>query len=232
MKITDVLKVTEELLYQLLLWIVLVPKTLIRVIREPAWPAEYVAAEHEKPTEERFDDYMPPILFLVVVGIIPNIIANVYWPTTPYTDFFTNRNIVSEATSLNTELRILLYGAIWMLMPMCFSIVQHLNMRKQITKAAFRPTFEMHCMKVAPIALVFLVRFFFLLNLDIQAKDLFWLNILTIFIAFSWLLYSDIALSRMIFGVGWGKAALLAIIAIILYYIIIGPVVLAVNSVQ
>lgn len=61
----------EELLYELALWLILLPKTLIKVVINPRWAYAYVVAEWEKAIADRFDEYMSPFFFWLVVGVIP-----------------------------------------------------------------------------------------------------------------------------------------------------------------
>jgi hypothetical protein len=66
-----VIEAIDAALYDTALWLWLIPKTLWIVILRPAWFINYTNAELSKPTEERFNDYMPPVLFLIVSGVLP-----------------------------------------------------------------------------------------------------------------------------------------------------------------
>jgi len=61
----------EELLYELALWLILLPKTLIKVVISPRWAYTYIVAEWEKDIADRFDEYMSPFFFWLMVGVIP-----------------------------------------------------------------------------------------------------------------------------------------------------------------
>ena len=67
-----VIEAIDAALYDTALWLWLIPRTLCRVILRPAWTIDYTKEELSKPTEgERFNDYMPPVLFLIVSGVLP-----------------------------------------------------------------------------------------------------------------------------------------------------------------
>jgi hypothetical protein len=66
-----VIEALDTALYDTALWLWLIPKTLCNVIVRPAWTIDYTNAEPLKPPGERFNDYMPPVLFLIVSGVLP-----------------------------------------------------------------------------------------------------------------------------------------------------------------
>jgi len=66
-----VIEAIDAALYDTALWLWLIPRTLCKVIRRRAWAIDYTDKELSKPTEERFNDYMPPVLFLIVAGVLP-----------------------------------------------------------------------------------------------------------------------------------------------------------------
>ena len=73
MDLSKLIQHVEELIYQVLVLLVLIPKTLRRVVSDVDWARSYVGAELSKPESERFDEYTPPILLWVTVGIIPHV---------------------------------------------------------------------------------------------------------------------------------------------------------------
>ncbi len=60
-----VIEAIDTALYDTALWLWLIPKTLCKVILRPAWTIDCTNEELSKPAEERFNDYMPPVLFLM-----------------------------------------------------------------------------------------------------------------------------------------------------------------------
>ena len=71
--LANILEDIEKLAYDIILSFVLVPKTLIKVIFEPDWFPEYVAQELKRKEEKRFDEYASPILFMILIALVPYI---------------------------------------------------------------------------------------------------------------------------------------------------------------
>jgi hypothetical protein len=78
------LQSVEELLYEVALWIILIPKTLFRVFFTPHWIQKYVLEEWNKKgddaqidaaneggTTKMFDGYMSPLYLFLIVGVTP-----------------------------------------------------------------------------------------------------------------------------------------------------------------
>lgn len=65
----------EKLIYKILLWVILVPKTIVRITLNPAWAPQYVKDELESEGAP-FDDYISPIILLLVVALIPALAFN------------------------------------------------------------------------------------------------------------------------------------------------------------
>ena len=83
--IVSVLQDIEKLIYKVLLWIILIPKTIVKVTLHPGWARDYISQElnpAQKPDEEHapFDEYMSPVLLLLVVALIPALVFN-FLPT-------------------------------------------------------------------------------------------------------------------------------------------------------
>src|SRR5262245_52098910 len=66
-----VIEAIDSVLYDTVLWLWLIPKTVWNVTLRPTSTIDCVSAELSKPAEERFNDFMPPVLFLIVAGVLP-----------------------------------------------------------------------------------------------------------------------------------------------------------------
>ncbi|MCC6500641.1 MAG: hypothetical protein IT313_10280 [Anaerolineales bacterium] len=65
----------EKLIYKVLMWFILVPKTIAKITLNPAWAPEYVKGELEN-DETPFDEYISPIILLLIVALIPALAFN------------------------------------------------------------------------------------------------------------------------------------------------------------
>ena len=70
--IFTVLQDIEKLIYKVLMWIILIPKTVVRIVWEPRWAAEYIRAEL-KDGGSQFDEYVSPVILLLVVALLPSL---------------------------------------------------------------------------------------------------------------------------------------------------------------
>jgi hypothetical protein len=63
----------ENLIYKVLVWIVLIPKTLLQIMLHPDWAPGYIKQELEE-GGSKFDEYFSPIvLLLVAVLLVPRL---------------------------------------------------------------------------------------------------------------------------------------------------------------
>ena len=69
------LKSIEELAYKILVWIILIPKTLWRIITDPAWVPDYVKGELQQ-EKSAFDEHISPVFLLLIVGVIPALLIS------------------------------------------------------------------------------------------------------------------------------------------------------------
>jgi hypothetical protein len=65
----------EKLIYKVLMWFILVPKTIVKITLNPAWAPGYVKDELEN-DETPFDEYISPIILLLIVALIPALAFN------------------------------------------------------------------------------------------------------------------------------------------------------------
>ena len=65
------LKSLEGVVFEMALWVLLLPKTLLQILRNPVWALDYTTAELAKPEADRFDDYLSPVSFWLLVAVGP-----------------------------------------------------------------------------------------------------------------------------------------------------------------
>jgi hypothetical protein len=226
MDLSKIVSNTESLLYQVTAWLVLVPKSLFKAISSPAWIPEYVAAELAKPAERRYDAYMSPLLLFVLVCVVPNMIANAYWPEIRFTDFATRRATIEELKNLPSEHGFLAYAIIWIVLPLSFALVQLRARKEEFTSSGLRPLLFIQCMRIAPLGLLFALRFVAEKVIAPDIGVLVVMNTATIVVGVAWLFYSDVRISVQTLGVSRARAFGLAVLSIALYYILIASLML------
>lgn len=77
----DFLGQIEKLAYSLAIWVILIPKTIVKIITDPVWVRGYIAKEFEESAaaekagksgdKVRFDDYISPVILLLLCSLVP-----------------------------------------------------------------------------------------------------------------------------------------------------------------
>lgn len=69
--IANVLEDFEKLAYKILMWVILVPKTVIKVVVDPGFVPGYVRGELASEKGQQFDEYISPMLLYLGVTLLP-----------------------------------------------------------------------------------------------------------------------------------------------------------------
>jgi len=69
--IQKVILSTNDILYEILLWLISIPKTFIRVASSVRWAHNYIDRELIKEIDSQFDEYTPPIIFFLLLAVVP-----------------------------------------------------------------------------------------------------------------------------------------------------------------
>lgn len=75
--LTKIIEGIEDLAYNLLIWILLIPKTLAKIVFHPAWAPGYVSEKLKEDAGGKFDDYLSPVLLILLCSLIPFIYSYV-----------------------------------------------------------------------------------------------------------------------------------------------------------
>lgn len=117
--ITDFLNEIEKLAYKILLWVLLLPKTLLKIILDPNWVPGYVKKELDGDSENAFDKYMSPVVLFLIVTLIPAILTTfmpsmsmVTYEPQPYTeDDLRDMGFTVDANFISSTSRV--YHKVW-----------------------------------------------------------------------------------------------------------------------
>lgn len=71
--LVNVLEDFEKLAYKILMWVILVPKTVIKVILDPGFVPAYVHGELASEKGKQFDEYISPMLLYLGMTLLPAI---------------------------------------------------------------------------------------------------------------------------------------------------------------
>jgi len=146
----DILKIIQSLqdfMYELVVWVLLLPKTIFRAVFQPGQMVAYVNVEWEKRNEDRFDDYLSPALFLLVVAVVPSTLFDWMGRTFALTDIaaqLTEDNLVNSTLAV---LVCLLFYLFWM----------QILSRNPVRRSTLKRLFFIQCYVVAPAHLIYLL---------------------------------------------------------------------------
>src|SRR5258706_267755 len=71
----------ESIIYKVLIWVILIPKTLLQIVLHPTdWAPGYIKQELGE-GKSRFDEYFSPIVLLLIIALVPFFIWS-FIPTT------------------------------------------------------------------------------------------------------------------------------------------------------
>jgi len=135
----------EELVYEIIIWIVLYPKTIFKVLFNPSGMRKYITEEFIKEPEKRFKEYLSPFIFWALSWCIPLLIFVLTYSG--------NRDELSASTlRLFSNIEILILN---LLGPVVFTTGIFMVSKENLTKESFRRPFYITLAFFSPGLLIF-----------------------------------------------------------------------------
>jgi hypothetical protein len=190
----------NEALYEVVVYLVILPKTLVKVIIAPKWISQYIEAELRKDASERFNEYAAPMVFFVAFCVMP-LIGGFR---------FGLPELAGQALrSLALENQVLANFIFLISWPLSFSLVIQLSKRAPLSRTALRLTLypQAYCWGAGYL--------FTYLNLEITflQRDypaipgwIFFGTQMVGVLYFGWFIYSEVCIIRQQLTVGTRKA--------------------------
>jgi hypothetical protein len=148
-----VLKSLEELLYELVSWLVFYPLTLWRSVMSPLSMMRYADLELADRPEDQYDDVISPPLFLLITLLIAQGVSTLLPRGAAET--------AAEAAMAASDTNLLIArGVIFGIFPLAMAVTLLVSKGARVTRNALRPPFFSQCYVAAP--------FVFLLGLSID----------------------------------------------------------------
>jgi len=141
MEFDKIFKSVEEAVYEVMVWLLLLPKTFIRVMIHPIDAMDYINAEWEKNPDDRFDEYLSPVLLWLLSAVIP-------------ITFFVS--IASGSEDLSTKFTDQIYPITFYMMIIPFVYIawmEWLN-KEPVKRSTLKVSFYRHCYALAPAQLL------------------------------------------------------------------------------
>lgn len=141
------LKSLEELLYELVSWLVFYPMTFWRAVTRPLSMMRYADDELEDRPEDQYDDTISPPLFLLITLLLSQALSTVFPSVASSAE-------VDALTRSQSNL-LILRGVVFGIFPMVMAVTLIRNKGLILTRSTLRPPFFSQCYVAAPF--VFLV---------------------------------------------------------------------------
>jgi len=149
MDFLKILKSLEELVFEALSWIVLLPRSLLRILHSPVVMAEYAASQLRSESETRFSAAISPPLLLILCVLIAHGVDMAIRSSAP--DLGGSLAAVVLASEQNLLLYRTIAFGIWAL---AGSLYYLLRTRRPVDRETLRLPFYEQCYLVSPFALL------------------------------------------------------------------------------
>lgn len=150
MDFMKLLKSMEELLYEVMTWLVFYPRTLWRSLRHPLRMMDYSSTELTQRVDEQYTDTVSPPLFLIISLIISH---GLELAVRGQNELVRKQDGLDALITSDTNL-IALRAVAYAIFPL-IAAVRFLRVRRTpITRETMRSPFYSHCYLAAPYALI------------------------------------------------------------------------------
>ncbi len=169
------LKSVEELLYELVSWLVFYPLTMWRSLTKPLEMMRYADNELADTLEDQYDDTLSPPLFLLITLLLAHTLSTAF--PTVYDHAAVPEQLRSGSNLLVAR------GVVFGVFPLVMSVVLLRRKAVRVTRNSLRPPFYSQCFVTAPFAfaLGLAVDFIFMPN----PRGL-WIGLPILLLAFLW----------------------------------------------
>ena len=145
----QLLKSLEAAVFEVALWVLLLPKTLLRILRRPVWVLDYTTAEFAKPEAGRFDDYLSPVSFWLLVAVGPYL-----WATSTIRHHYDLPAPSGDAMShLSIINRYMICALLLVAAPLTVAVIFSLIRGHGVTRRVLLPHFAAQCYLQSPALL-------------------------------------------------------------------------------
>lgn len=150
MDFVRILKSLEELLYEVMTWLLFYPRTFWRVLRNPLAMLRYSDQEQKDTAEEQYTDALSPPMFLMVTILLSHVIEMASHQRLPTPVSGIAQTIYSSEQNL-----LLLRSILFAVYPLMFAAARLRHEGKPLNRDTLRGPFYAQCYIAAPAALVF-----------------------------------------------------------------------------
>lgn len=202
------IKSLDDLLFELMSWLVFWPLTLVRTLLGPLTMMQYADAQLALPEEEQYSEALSPPVFLVATLIVSHLVSIALGQPD---EIIQSRSglgsmVADDTTALGVRL------ALFSAFPLIFSVIVLLARRQRIDRISLRLPFYAQCYPAAVFAALLGVAAEIRL-LGIGPPQASGIETLA---AMVWLLVVEARWMRSAHGLGWMSASIFALCGLLL----------------
>jgi hypothetical protein len=198
------LKSLEELLYELVSWLVFYPLTMWRSIARPLTMMRYADTELADQPEDQYDDTLSPPLFLLITLLLSQglsgALPSVYDPMVAVKKLGSGSNLLIAR------------GVIFGIYPLCMAVTLLKWKKLRITRNLLRPPFFSQCYVAAPFVLLLVLGFDFF---SMPREEGVMAGLVAVTVAVLWYAQAQVRWFMHDLGISVGKALAVFIIALL-----------------
>jgi len=199
------LKSVEELIYEFAVSLVLIPRTLLKILRSPTWAVEYVSSENKEKPKARFEKYSNPVFFWLVM-----VVLSCYFLLEFVICGYAEGKVLVVYNNISIFSKIGGLALLFTCLPVGCAFILQIFKYKGFTKTTFRRSFFIQCYCTAPLQLLFIPAI-----LVDELPDLLALIVmLATFVVVAWFLIAEVLITRKELQCGWLKG----LFALVLMY--------------
>ena len=149
------IKSLPDFLYEVVIWIVFIPKTFVKIITSPSSFIDHIKAELTKNSEEKFQEYLHPVIFWSVLVAFQGLLLGLF--LSKYLSY-TESSLDVISNSIGGKL---IFSAILLvLIPMIFAVTTQIIARKKLSRDGLREDFYLQIYFFAPLQFFFILMVF------------------------------------------------------------------------
>lgn len=150
MDFIGIVRSLEELLYEVMTWLIFVPRTLWRILVNPTRMTLYSEEEQDDPAAARFEDALsPPLLLMLTLVLLHGFELAADLPVPQGT------GPIAEAIFANEKSLLMFRALVFSLFPLVIATQALRRQHRPIDRLTLRVPFYAQCYLVAPFALLF-----------------------------------------------------------------------------
>jgi hypothetical protein len=163
----NIIRSVEQFVYEIALWIVLIPKTIYKILVHPGTIKEYVESELAKEEKKQFEDQMSPILFWLMLVVIPSYTSIRYL----FKDIPTNE--ITELITKKPENYLFYITSTLLSSILTLALLVQIVAKRKFNKESFKSSFYIQCYLQAPFVfgIIFLLMCMKILHYNFHAMD-------------------------------------------------------------